>query len=304
MKIAAVILNYNDSDETADAVRRIAEYESIETVIVVDNASTDGSAERLRQWLREMNRKLLEEDQEEDEPEQFHRYMLVQAEQNGGYGSGNNLGVQYAYEIAGAELVLIANPDAAFSEDCVRKLAACFEEDDETAVAAAVLQRADGTPDYQASAWPLRSFWGELANSGPLLRRIFRKGLNYPDSWFQGKNRVPVDVVHGSLLMVDAGRFMACGGYDEEMFLYCEENVLAQKLREHDSKTFLVTDACYTHGGAGTISRQHDAAARQCLRQASERHYYRTWFGIGAFRQGLVRLFQGLVLLETRLFLK
>ena len=129
MKLAAVILNYNDGDETIEAVRRISEYETLEAVIVVDNASTDGSREKLKAWLREMNHKLArEEREEEEETEQFHRYMLVSSDRNGGYGYGNNLGVQYAYEVAGAEYVLIANPDASFSEDCLKQMLACFEE--------------------------------------------------------------------------------------------------------------------------------------------------------------------------------
>lgn len=312
MKLAAVILNYNDADETIEAVRRISGFESLSTIIVVDNASTDDSASSLRTWLRAENRRLLmqeessgEDDDEEDEPEQFHRYMLVQAEKNGGYGYGNNLGVQYAYENASAELVLIANPDAVFTEDCVRAMVNCFETEPNAAVVSAPLRKRNGKPDWQASAWPLRGIIGELMHSGPLTRRLFRRKLSYPDRYFQNAMPYPVhvDAVHGSLLMVDADRFMAAGGYDEQIFLYNEETVLAFKMREYGSKTLLLTNHSYLHKGSATISTQFDAVKRQKLRQASERYYYRHYLEASPVQMAVCWLFQKLVLWETALWL-
>ncbi|MDO4266433.1 MAG: glycosyltransferase family 2 protein [Eubacteriales bacterium] len=306
MKTAAVILNYNDSDQTIEAVQRIAGFELINTIIVVDNASTDGSAEKLKSWLKEENRRLAEagDENDEDETEQFHRYMLVRADKNGGYGYGNNLGVQYAYEIAGAELVLIANPDAVFTEDCVREMILCFENEPQAAVVSVPSAGKDGKPQWQLSAWPLRSFTGELVNSGPLLRRVFRNTLNYPAAVFKGGQPVTVDAVHGAFLMVDADRFMACGGYDEEMFLYGEENVLAWKMRENGSKTFLITDCTYLHRGGGTTTRSLDALKRQKLRQSSELFYYKKYLEASGIQLLAARLFQKFVLLETGLFIR
>ena len=49
MKINCVILNYNDADTTGKLVRQILEYDSLNQIVVVDNASTDDSAERLKE---------------------------------------------------------------------------------------------------------------------------------------------------------------------------------------------------------------------------------------------------------------
>lgn len=309
MKVAAVILNYNDADETIEAVRRIAGFASLSTIIVVDNASTDGSAERLKGWLREENHRFLaeeeqEDDDDDDEAEQLHRYMLVKAEKNGGYGSGNNLGVQYAYEIAGADLVLIANPDAVFTEDCLRKVITCFEDEPNAAIVSVPSEGRGGRPEWQLSAWPLRSFFGELFHGGPLLRRVLRHWLEYPEKMFSGKAPVRVDVVHGAFLMVDADRFMACGGFDENVFLYGEENILAFKTQDNGSKTMLLTDCTYRHKGSGTISASYNAVERQKLRQTSELYYFKHYLEISPAEQALAVLFQKLVLFETKLFLQ
>lgn len=303
MKVAAVILNYNDGDETIEAVQRLKDFESIDTVIVVDNASTDDSAERIRARLKEMNRALMETDDEDDDDSIYHRYMLVKSEKNGGYGCGNNQGVQYAYEIVGAELVLIANPDAVFSEEIVTGMITCFEREHEAAVVGALMAHDRNHVSYQdcmRSAWPLRSVLGELLNSGPLTRRIFRRWLNYDASHFIGHSAVEVDVVHGSLLMVDADRFLAIGGFDENMFLYEEENVLGWKLRENGSKTLLLLNGSYRHDGSVSITGAgHKAVAREKLRQQSERYYYRRYLEASVPMMGFVRLFQAVVLFET-----
>ena len=309
MKVAAVILNYNDADETIEAVRRIAGFASLSTIIVVDNASTDGSADRLKGWLREENHRFVaaeeaDETDDDDEAEQFHRYMLVKAEKNGGYGYGNNLGVQYAYEIAGADLVLIANPDAVFDEDCLRKVITCFEDEPNAAVVSVPSIGRGGKPEWQISAWPLRSFFGELLHTGPLMKRLFRHWLEYPEKKFAGGGPVRVDAVHGAFLMVDADRFMACGGFDENVFLYGEENILAFKMQDNGSKTMLLTDCSYRHKGSGTISASYNAVERQKLRQTSEMYYFKHYLEISRAEQAAAVLFQKLVLLETRLFLQ
>lgn len=51
MKLAAVILNYNNADECIEAVKRIENYSVIDAVIVVDNASSDNSRERLERFF-------------------------------------------------------------------------------------------------------------------------------------------------------------------------------------------------------------------------------------------------------------
>ena len=100
VRLSCVILNYNDAETTEKLVKQIADYNVLHQIIVVDNASTDDSLERLKKL-------------EADQPGRLH---VLSADHNGGYGSGNNLGVRYAAGQGGATHVLIANPDVVFSE--------------------------------------------------------------------------------------------------------------------------------------------------------------------------------------------
>ena len=215
MKLAAVILNSNNADECIEAVKRIENYSLIDSLIVVDNASSDNSRERLERFFDSLNGRQQKDGCSEDD--NFRKFMLVCSDKNGGYGAGNNLGVKYAYEVLGAEYVIISNPDVSFSEECAWRLVEALSEDDEAAVASAMMD--DGSKGLQQTAWMMRSWFFELLNSGPLSRRLFKKYLNYDRGYFEGKDKVYVGAVHGSLLCVDADKFVGCAGAGDEPFV-------------------------------------------------------------------------------------
>ena len=311
MRTAAVILNYNDAEASIRAVERIRSFRSIDNVIVVDNASTDGDTWKIGQYLDELN---AEQDKAsgqhaDKKKKECQRYMLVLSDKNGGYGYGNNIGVRYAYEVLGADLCLIANPDSEFGERTVNALRACFE--DKNVAAAGAVMRSDahkkgyGYNELISSAWPLRGFAGELLDSGPISRRLFRPFLNYPPSYFKGKKRAEAGCIHGSLLMVECESFLAAGGYDEEMFLYHEEDVLGQKLRRMGLRTVLSLSGSYIHEGAGSTGKEWASSLRRnSLRQQSERYYYRHYLGAGPIAMAAAFIFQMIVQLETFLYEK
>lgn len=301
MGTAAVILNYNDSDTTIKAVRRIADFKCFDHVIVVDNASKDGSADRIEAFLKKLEQG---EGQGLERRDIRNRYILLRSDTNGGYGHGNNLGVMYAYRGLGMRQCLIANPDSCFDEKLVLRLKSCME-DNGAAVVGAVMSLKE-KPDYRdikASAWPLRSAASELLNSGPLSRRLCRRSLNYERGYFDGRREVMVGAVHGSLMLVDCEAFARIGGFDENIFLYCEENVLAYKMKERGFKIFLNLEGSYSHEGGASISHAGlGATRRQRIRQRSERYYYRHYLGAGPLFMGFTYIFQMIVLMETFLY--
>ena len=287
MKTAAVILNYNDAEASLMAARRILRFRSVSDIVLVDNASRSEERSLLSQGVRDLS---------EGAEDAGNRIHLVLSEKNGGYGSGNNLGVRFAMEQAGAELCLIANPDSDFPEELVLRMQEAFSLTGGLAACGAVMEGRD----LGESCWPDRGFLRELLNSGPFCRRLFRRLLCY-DASVLGESRLPeVFAVHGSILMVHAERFLSSGGYDEKIFLYCEENVLGKRLKERGLRTVLVPSPAYRHQGGGSIRRSAKGAVRrERLRQASELYYYRTYLGAGPLRLMAARVFQAVVLLET-----
>ena len=332
MKIAIVLLNYNDAKGTVDALKRIDGFSCFNDVIVVDNASGDDSAVQIEKAV---------------EGSSIH---FIKAPRNGGYGYGNNIGVRYAYEKLHDELVVIANPDAEFDEALILAMGRLFEYKEKVGAVGAVMRAhsekkqrhrryielgatraGKGTSsqetgkeqdihfsyeEYLASGWKRRGFLGSLINSGPVLRRLFRHSINFPYEHYLGtkpddnKNdniepglpsACKVYAVHGSLLMVSAAVFCCLGGYDEGMFLYGEENVLAEKLLRAGFDSYLV-NLGYEHAGSVSISGSgHTAVKRQRFRNESENYYYRKYLGCSKAELMLAKSVQKAVLAETKL---
>ncbi len=308
------MLNYNDGGGTVDAIKRICGFSCFSDIIAVDNASTDDSAAYIEAYIKAA---------EKQSKAGLH---FIRALKNGGYGYGNNTGVRYAYEKLRAEFVVIANPDAVFDEPLILSMSSVFDSCEDAAAVGAVMRRSHNTenavarsdmarPDnaqpgskresfsyaeYTASGWKRRDFPQSLINSGPVSRRIFNRMINYPRSHYNA-DIIPVYAVHGSLLMVKAADFLSVGGYDEHMFLYGEENVLAERLRLRGFASYLVSQG-YEHEGSVSITGSGlKAAARQKLRNQSELYYYKHYLGAGRTGLAAAKLFQAVVLAETRL---
>ena len=77
MKVAIIIVNYNDEDDTIKFVNKISKYNVINRIVVVDNMSTTiGAFEKLKNLESEKTR-------------------VIKSEKNGGYDYGNNFGIRY-----------------------------------------------------------------------------------------------------------------------------------------------------------------------------------------------------------------
>ncbi len=281
MKISCVILNYQDGETVEKLVRLIHDYDYLDEIVVVDNGSADDSAQRLSGLADE-------------------KVKFLQAEKNGGYGAGNNLGVRYAAD-HGATHVLIANPDVVFTERGVVRLAKLLDSYPDVGAASAVME--DQTYGDLCNAWRLRGFWGELLAMGPISRRLFRGFLDYPRSFFQKQRAVYVDVLHGSMLMVKAGAFAEAGGYDETIFLYQEEAVLAQRFRTAGYRSALLLTETYQHQHAASIGKNYASQlTRQRMRENSLLYYMKQYLYINPAQEILAKIWFWVIRMEIRLF--
>ncbi|MCI9282849.1 MAG: glycosyltransferase family 2 protein [Lachnospiraceae bacterium] len=282
MKINCVILNYNDAETVEKLVRQIEKYSVLDGIVLVDNASTDDSWQRLQTLKGE-------------------KISVIRAEKNGGYGAGNNWGIRYAVEVNQATHVVIANPDVSFSENCIRGLARLFQRHPKVGVAAAGIEDKNYKP-FQNS-WKSQGFVGQLLYMGPVSRRVWARFLYYPGSYFKGKKAVWVDEVHGSMLMVDATAFLECGGYDEGIFLYQEEMVLARRMREAGKRTVLLLTESYYHEHSTTIGKSYQKELeRQKLREQSVLYYMEKYLHINCLQEWIARLWFGGIRMEVRVF--
>lgn len=286
MQLSCVILNYNDAETTEKLVMQIADYDVLHQIIVVDNASTDDSLERLRKLESDAN------------ASQSCKVHVISADHNGGYGSGNNLGVRCGAE-QGATHVLIANPDVVFSEQSLKAMLAVFDRRPEVGIVTTRIR--DARFPNLKNGWPLRSFMRELLSMGPVSRRLLGKTFDYPDSYFAGRSAVYVGAVHGSMLMVDTEKFLEAGGYDEGIFLYEEEQVLGRRMQNAGYRSVLLLNQHYDHEHSASISKSFsDAMKRQRLREESTLYYMKHYLHISPLQEQIAKLWFAGIRLEMQ----
>lgn len=281
MNISCIILNYNDPETTISLVNSIVNYEILDSIVIVDNCSTDDSVSRLQALAG-------------------GKVHVISTEKNGGYGYGNNHGIRYAHGILHASHVLIANPDVKVTEECIQAMKDSFLKISRLGVAAAVTR--DGTGEVTLSSWRLNGLLGDLLDTGLITRRIFAPWLNdrpelKADS--EKERYVYVDAVLGSLFMADMNALMECGLYDEEVFLYYEEKILGFQLKKKGYGTILLLNQSYIHLHSVSINKNvKSILKKQAILHKSKLHYYKNYLGINRFQECLVRSFLAFLMAE------
>ncbi|MBS6646040.1 MAG: glycosyltransferase family 2 protein [Clostridiaceae bacterium] len=280
-KTSCVILNYNDAPTALKLVERIISYSCLDDIILVDNHSTDDSCEQLKRW-------------------EGGRVHLLLAEKNGGYGSGNNIGIRYALEELESDYIVIANPDVVFSQQCVYDMKNTLENRPEYAMVSAMVKGTDGNTMF--SCWKLLPMFGDLLDTGLVTRRLFKRFLGYGPSHYRKRPFVEADAVPGSFFMVKAAVVRECGPlFDEEVFLYYEEKILGQKLKKQGKKTLLLTSQSYIHAHSVTIDKTVGSiGAKQKILHESKLYYYKKYLGAGPVKMAAAKVFLGIVMLEIQ----
>lgn len=229
MKNAASVLvvSYNTRELTVRAVASVIADPLVERVIVVDNASQDGSAEAVR--------------------EAFPDVLVLSQEQNLGFAKGVNVGLRHV-ETA---FVLLLNSDAV----CDTSIAGlCMFLDQRPGVAAASPTVVDEDGNIQHVAQPEPSAWRVLLESTrahKLLPPRTRGRVLLGPYWHYDE---PVEVgwTWGTavLLRMDAARQL--GGLDERFFLYGEDVEWCVRARRAGWKISVTSEAMVRHLGAGS----------------------------------------------------
>lgn len=231
MKTAFLIINYNDASTTLKLIDNIKNYECIDKILVVDNNSTDDSYDEI---IKICNKKI----------------AIVKNIANKGYGSGINFGVKYINNLYKKCRIIISNPDIEISkEEDIVKLLETFDE--ETAVVAPIIKEHEGLNRGWKIPSPIQD---ALLNIIYIHKYLRPKLLFYEDKYYK-KNIVDVEAVSGCFFIIDSNILEQIDYFDENIFLYYEENVLAHKLKQINKLLKINTKVFVFHNHSVTIDK-------------------------------------------------
>jgi N-acetylglucosaminyl-diphospho-decaprenol L-rhamnosyltransferase len=204
-EVSAVIISFNSAGYLPDCVRSLRS-EGVADVVVVDNASSDGSVGAMRGADPEVR--------------------IIETGANLGFGSAANRGVATTL----SPYVLILNPDTVVEPGTVKALSEALDRDAGLAVVGPRMEDPDGSLYPSVRRFPEmgvalgHAFLGLVWAANPYTRRY--RMLD----WDHDQSAADVDWVGGACLLVRRSAFDTVGGFDEAYFMYVEDVDLCWRL--------------------------------------------------------------------------
>jgi len=206
------MVNYNTRELTLEAIASI--FSSLldpdfrVEVIVVDNASVDGTADAIE--LR------------------FPDVRVIRSPENLGFGRGNNLGADSAV----GEALFLLNTDTIVRPGAIEKLYHALYAQERRGVVGPFLENRDGS--YQTSMTSFPSVWRTFCYYF-WLDRIFPNIPFFGDGTMNHADPLverDVDVINGAAMMIRRDLFASINGFDPEYFMYYEESDLCKRVAD------------------------------------------------------------------------
>ena len=201
----------------------------VEEVIVVDNASSDGSAEMVAA--------------------EFPEVTLVRSHENLGFGRANNLAIARA---RGSHLALV-NSDVVVHAGCLETLMSYLDGNANVGMVGPRIVGGDGI--VQRTCRRLPTVWNHMCRSLTLDRLLSSSPTfsGYEMRHFEHDVLVEAEVLSGCFLVVRNQAVKEVGGFDEQFFFYMEDVDWCRRFAINGWKVVFVPEASATHfGGAST----------------------------------------------------
>ena len=213
--LSIIIVTYNSQKDILNCLSSIFETSDIHReaidIIVIDNSSKEVFIETeeliISQYGTEINI--------------IHNYK------NGGYGQGNNFGIQNAK----AEVICIVNPDVIFLKPIFQEALNMFNVNERLAMIGGK-QFGGGDISY----W-IRPEYDFFLFTAPITKLLNKFNI-YLQKYFY---------LSGALLFVSKTKFLEIGGFDEKMFMYCEEADITKRFLQKNYETSYRKDFHYQH---------------------------------------------------------
>lgn len=265
INLSIIVLNYNTREllkKCLESIRRAWKDGFVIEVIVVDNASKDGSAQMIEK--------------------EFTEVILVKSKKNLGFSAGNNLGIPKTK----GEYVLFLNPDTVVSPETLREMLKFMQQNPEVGASTCRVELPNGRLDeasHRGFPTPWRAFchFSGLAKFFPRSRIFTGYTLGH----------LPLDRIHeidsgtGAFLLVrrKAGRQIAClpasrgeparqGWWDEDYFWYGEDLDFCYRLKERGWKImFVPTTKILHYRGVASGMKKHTRGISTATRETRRR---------------------------------
>lgn len=215
--VITVILNTNRRDDTLETLGSLAKstYPNLH-ILVLDNASTDGSIDAIQK--------------------EYPDVQIIELDENLGYAGNNNVGIQAAME-QGADWVFVLNEDTIVDPACISHMIAAAVEKPDAGILGPLVYHYDEPTVIQTAGGLMDNYW-----------QAYHLGQNQPDQGqFSGVRQV--DWISGCAILVNRQVIEQVGSLDKRFFYYWEETDWCLRAHEAGWRLYCVSTAKLWHKG-------------------------------------------------------
>ena len=259
-KLSIIIVNYNTYHLTKQTIESIIDKELPFTyeIILVDNASSDGSIETLKADFNGQD-----------------FIHMIENTANLGFGKANNIGMQ----ASSGKYILLLNSDTVVVEDCLEKCIAYIEKDKSIGALGCKVVLGDGSLDHACK----RGFPTPKASLYYFLKLDKKNPIKYGlyDALHLGEDEVgEVDALMGAFMLMPREVIDEVGLFDEDYFMYGEDIDLCYRIKEAGYKVVYYPEAQIIHYKGGSSKKRRTKVIydfHQAMWIFYRKHYYKQY---------------------------
>lgn len=220
MKVAIIIVNWNGKRDTLQCLQSLyKESYRDKEIIIVDNGSTDGSVEAIK--------------------EAYPKYIVIAQTKNLGFAAANNRGIKEALD-RGAEAVILLNNDTTVGDNFIFSFLSTASHYPSAILGAKIYQMHNPTKlDHLGGNWNSHTGNFDLIGKG-------ESALHFTVS-------IPMDYACGCALFIPCSILRRIGGLDEDYFLYWEDSDFCFRAKRLGHETRLCPHAMVWHIGSSSM---------------------------------------------------
>lgn len=247
-RVTAAIVNYNDFENTSNAVRSLLQYtgEPSFRLFVVDNSPGEESAQKLRK--------------------EFPQIEVIRSAENRGFGAAHNMVLPYL----DSEYHAVINPDIELKSDVIGELCNYLDRNPDVGIACPATYFPNGDIQLLPKIFPKVKYL--LASRLPFegCKALRREYVMADRDLSQA---VDVEYVTGCFMFIRTGLFKRVGGFDERYFLYFEDADLTRMIMPFARAVYYPHAKVYHHW-----NRMGAKSPKYLLIQVSSMFkYFRKW---------------------------
>lgn len=263
-----VIVNYNDYETTKRLLDNVKDYKVLKEIVVVDNKSTDNSLEELRKLK---NKKI----------------TIIDSGENKGYSYALNVGCKYLIDKYKSLNIVISNSDIIIDSELDIKDLNSYISTKNVIVGPTIIQGNDLNRGFKIST-PWQDIKQNIVFFG---KRVLAKELSYPDNYYH-KDISKVDTVSGCFFMISSKHLEDMGYFDENVFLYYEENIMGIKTKKLGKNIIVCNNVDVIHDHSVSIDKSLKRIKKYDILKTSQEYFEKTYNGANKIELFFLKVFR------------